>query len=183
MKKPNESRVSQLRAERKHKPVARFVVVSLLLGLALIVMLTGLIGRNAGDRNTATQSVTAQATSTVVGLVPIEGSEPAPVLGVVVDGNLKVVDVEGGSAAEKAGVQKGDILKKLDNTALTSPAAAMETARQRIRSVPGQKVDVVLQRGGQEIILQVLPSPPASRGTIDNPAPTPTAVPADFGYL
>lgn len=33
---------------------------------------------------------------------------PVPVLGLVVDENLNVVDVEKGSAAEKAGVLKGD---------------------------------------------------------------------------
>jgi membrane-associated protease RseP (regulator of RpoE activity) len=172
--------VSRPHTDNKLAPLARLSMAGVLVGLALIVLL---YGHAEGDRNTNTQGAGAQPTPTVAGLLAIEWSEPAPVLGVVVDRNLKVIDVESGSAAEKAGVQRGDVLKKLDSTILTSPVVAMNTARQKIQSKPGQKIDVMLQRGGQDILLQVLPAPPVSRGTFDHPAPTPTAVPAHDGYL
>lgn len=48
----------------------------------------------------------------------MSASYAAPELGVVVDEGMKVVDVDPGNAAEKAGVQKGDRLIVIELTDL-----------------------------------------------------------------
>ena len=54
----------------------------------------------------------------------LQGDYPAPALGVFVDGNLGVVEVLAGGAAEKAGVQVGDVLVSLNFPLSGSPSPA-----------------------------------------------------------
>lgn len=49
-----------------------------------------------------------------------DGSHGAPQLGVVFDKTMKVVDVDLGSVAEKAGVQKGDRLISVDDVSFAT---------------------------------------------------------------
>jgi hypothetical protein len=74
-----------------------------------------------------------------------------PLLGVHVMGpaedsetdGLKVIAVINDSPADKAGIRDGDVLKRLGDIALKSPAALTEAAR----NYAGQTVEAVVQRG------------------------------------
>ena len=103
-------------------------------------------------------------------------SEPGPVLGLVVDQRMNVLEIEMGSAAEKAGVKRGDVLKRLGGTGVTSAAEARGRFQQAKK---GENMAVIVARGGQDMTLQVTV---ATRP--DRPGqPTPTAVPQDQMYL
>lgn len=101
----------------------------------------------------------------------------APVLGVVTDRNLRVVALESGGAAERAGIMRGDVLKMLEGAPLTTGLDAM--ARFREKAITGKNLRIGLSRGGNVLQVQVLPLPPARRVS----QPTPTAVPVDEFYF
>ncbi len=105
--------------------------------------------------------------------------EIPPQLGVVVDQNLMIIDIEHGSAAEQAGLQVGDIIKVLGTAVVTSPVTAMQTAHQTFSSMkPGDAVQIVLSRKGQELNIKAHLSVPSHPGQ-----PTPTAVPEGYTYF
>ena len=104
-------------------------------------------------------------------------SAAAPVLGVVVDKNARVIELESGSAAETAGIARGDVLKMVDNVPVTSGVDAM--LKYRARSGGGKTLSLVFDREGKEITLQALPTPPEARAG----QPTPTPLPPDQYYF
>ncbi len=109
----------------------------------------------------------------------VQSAMPAPELGVVVDRNLRVIDVVAGSAAEKAGLHLGDQLQSFDNTPLLQASQATGVVRQTIAGKQGQPLQIRLVRAGQILTLSILPTLPSGR----RGQPTPTAVPVDNGYL
>ena len=63
-----------------------------------------------------------------------------------------IEEVLEGGAAHKAGIRKGDVLVKVDSTAITSPSSLQE----KVSSYnPGDKAAVTVIRGGDEKILEV----------------------------
>lgn len=108
--------------------------------------------------------------------VTVFALEPAPVLGIVVDRNMQVVHVEKGSAAEKGGIKKGDILKGVNSKIVTQPNAARE-AFYSINS--SQKSRLVILRDGKELTLEIRPAAPATNAGQQ----TPTPVPQDMTYF
>jgi len=74
-------------------------------------------------------------------------------LGKDIEGVL-VSDVVGGSPAEAAGIEKGDVITEVDGTSITSTEGAIE----KVRSfAPGDKVKlVVLRDGKKEVVTAVL---------------------------
>jgi S1-C subfamily serine protease len=112
------------------------------------------------------------------GQMPAEGAMPAPNLGITTDGQLVVVAVEPGSAAQQAGITRGDVLVSLDNHPIT--AASYMDIRRRIAGVPaGQTLPMVVQRAGQVVSLRVTFAPPPPRPN----QPTATAVPPSQFYF
>lgn len=101
---------------------------------------------------------------------------PGPTLGVVIDRSMRVVDIESGSAAEKAGIQRGDVIEALDNSPLASPADAARLIRQ---SSIGQGVAVTLRRGSQALTVRVI----MEQRTPHPNQPTPTPVPSTEQYF
>ncbi len=102
--------------------------------------------------------------------VTIIGLEPAPVLGIVVDRNMQIVYVEKGSATEKGGIKKGDILKGLNSKSVTQPNAA----REAFYSLnPSQKSKLVILRDGKEMTLEIRPAKPIARAGQAMPTPAP----------
>jgi Do/DeqQ family serine protease len=74
-------------------------------------------------------------------------SEEASKLGVVQGPGVVVYDVQAGSAADRAGLRKGDIITALNGVAITDP----NTFRNRIAaSAPGTEVTLTVKRGGSE---------------------------------
>jgi S1-C subfamily serine protease len=100
----------------------------------------------------------------------------APALGVVVDQNLQVVDVEPGSAAAAAGIRLRDVLKAIGGNPVNTPAKAVGSFR---AAQVGDTLAVAVARGGQSLTLRVTVAP-----RIGHPGqPTPTAVPVDKHYF
>ena len=63
-----------------------------------------------------------------------------------------IEEVLEGGAADKAGIRKGDVLVKVESTAITSPSSLQE----KVSSYnPGDKAAVTVIRGGDEKILEV----------------------------
>lgn len=104
-------------------------------------------------------------------------SYPAQVLGVVIDPNGKVLDVEPGSAAEQAGIAGGDVIQKINNLSVTSQRQQVQTAI--LETKPGRDVMVLLQRNGNDVVLSVKPSPPPA-GRASLATATPVAAPNEY---
>lgn len=143
-------------------------MLSLLIMFGLLVLtvvaLLGLVG------------CTAQTNRDTFGGASVSVLKPAPVLGVVVDRNLRVVDVEVGSAGEQAGIRRGDVIREVGSAAVATPADAAEMIRQ-VKA--GQLLVITLSRDGHEVTLQARLTPPTGR----TGQSTPTPVPADQTYF
>lgn len=104
------------------------------------------------------------ATSSVVFV-----TEPAPVLGVVVDTQMIVLHVEPGSAAAIAAVQIGDVLETLDGISI---AASIAQVKARIREAqPNRPLSLKLRRGGQLVQVDIVPMPPRPQAGQATPTP------------
>lgn len=82
-----------------------------------------------------------------VGIPGSSGSWPAPLLGIVVDENLRVIDLEPGSPAEKAEIQKGDVLFDLtwvatatQDEANAEEAPAVDENNRIVTPIPPERV-------------------------------------------
>lgn len=105
-------------------------------------------------------------------------SFPAPVLGVTVDASMHVLDVEAGSPAARAGIQRGDILETLENIGLTATDGKAQV-KQLIRNAKnGQKLRLTLQRAGKKATLEITLTPRPIHPA--QPTPTPVTVPNDY---
>lgn len=156
---------------RTNKPAA------VMLAVATLIFLTFCSPQSILSTNTQTNANTTAATPNQ----PVPGEtvfalEPAPVLGVVVNRKMQVVYVEKGGAADKGGLQEGDILKIVNSKSVSQPNAARE-AFYSINS--SRKSTLIILRGGQEITLEIRPAPPPSRAG----QATPTPVPQDMTYF
>lgn len=162
------------------------------VGLALVLaVLTG-----CGTPQAAGQPPTSTGVQTAV-----FGSIVELTLGVVVGPDLRVVDVNPGSAAEQAGIRRGGVLTKIGNEVLPAPGAAPTGTAQRrasptVRPSPtgahataqgafdrqakhGQPIAVALKRNGQPLDLQIVPGG-IGRGL---GAPTPTPIPYESNLV
>lgn len=151
------------------------VKLPVLVRLLAVLVLGAIIGLTAGCGAAGESQV--QNREQIATVVIQEYTVAAPVIGVVVDRNLRVVDVEKGGAAEKAGIIRGDVLRRLETTLLTDGPDAMQRFRER--TITGQGLSLELSRGGKDLKVQVVPLPPAR----EYAQPTPTAVPLDQFYF
>lgn len=171
--------------------IGRRAVLGALLGLVLLV------GSGCGTLPATGPPPSPAGVHTVV-----FGSYAAPVLGVVVGPDLRVVDVDPGSAAERAGVRRGDVLTTIGSQALPAPGAAPAgtaprhaspqarpsptgahiTAKEMFRREvkPGQPLSLSVRRNGQPLDLQITPGGP---GVGRFGGPTPTGVPQDSDFV
>ncbi len=101
---------------------------------------------------------------------------PMPVMGLVVDRDLRVVDIETGSGAEKAGIQKGDVIQSISGAL---PKSAMDAKAMMGRFVREKQITLDLERKGTRMQLVVALSYPTPR----RGQPTATPVPADQTYF
>lgn len=133
-------------------------------GSLLVIFLIGVWITGCGGPN----SISSQ---------PIESaSMPAPVLGIVVDQNMAVLHVEPGSAAEKIGIQRGDLIEAVEGMVV---ATNRDTVRQAIRTAKrGQKLLLKVRRAGVEVMFEVVPSSPVARP--NQLTPTPVLLPQDY---
>lgn len=127
---------------------------------------------------------------------PVFVSIAAPQIGVAVDQNRVVADVLPGSPAEKAGLARGDIIKQVGNSTLTSDGDWVGAVRQEIAAKTTPIADpnvignfkvtalsLVVGRGNQDLTLTLTPvSPPFVRRPANQALPTATAVPVSAGW-
>jgi len=118
-----------------------------------------------------------------------EASYAAPQLGVIVDEAMKVVDIDPGSGAEKAGVQQGDVLIAIEGV----PFAAEKSKAEELIWGSATEADheeynksgiwkaktlrLQLERNGEAIELEVVPFPPMWD---PKAPPTPAYPPLDY---
>jgi Do/DeqQ family serine protease len=74
-------------------------------------------------------------------------SEEATKLGVTQGPGVVVYDVQSGSAAERAGLRRGDVITALNGGAVTDPNSFRN---QIARTPPGSEVTLSIKRGGQD---------------------------------
>jgi S1-C subfamily serine protease len=118
----------------------------------------------------------AQQTAARPTAIGLEATSVGPALGVILDQNMRVLDIEADSTAARAGIQRGDILRAIGGTNIASPRATAELVR---RSKIGQNLTITLERGGQQVSLPLVIGP--RPGHPDQPTPTP--VPNNEMYL
>ena len=149
---------------------------------SVIVLLAALLVGCAGEPPTASSTSTQESSSLLSAQESGSiGSRGSPTLGLTLDETFQVIDMQRGSAAEQAGIQRGDVLAEIEFTPLEAgtPPSSLLTLVQNLISQTQQAVPLTLLRGGQEIVITVLPMAPASMPN----QPTPTAVPADQVYF
>jgi len=151
----------------------------LLASLMLVTLLViGVVSRSAQSGPGLPAAV---GSATENPQVAREATREAPVLGVVVDSKMRVLQVEAGSAAQDVGIRPGDILVSLGGAALTDVSTGKGLIWQATRAAQTSPValPVVLTRSGQPLTVTAQLKPPKRwRGM-----PTPTAVPYDEYYL
>lgn len=86
----------------------------------------------------------------VLGKLGLLLARPAPVLGKIMPGG----------AAERAGLQPGDLILSIDDKPMTDGIAVIETLIQS----PGKKLQVLLRRHGQDLTVPVTPEGEAAKG-------------------
>ena len=100
---------------------------------------------------------------------------PEPVLGVTVDQDMQVLDVEANSPAARAGVQPGDILETLDDVDLQALDGKAKGKQLIGNAEFGQHLRLRVQRNGQRAELDVVSAP--RPGHANQPTPTPVHSP------
>jgi len=171
------------------------------LVVALLVLLWQLPTRSTPPRQpqTAGQVVPAPTkletpTVDLNGDIPITGSNivtyiytmPVPsMLGVVIDEQRAVVEIVPESAAEKAGVQLGDILERMDDIPLLLPDDRMKARflMNRPPSAQGNGLRLTVIRDGVTVEVPFVPEAPFNPGILPDPPPptiTPVWPPYDF---
>lgn len=160
--------------------IKRFPVFSLAARICLAVgvclLLAGCIG-DAVALPTARTSPTRTSKPTNPPPAPtVVALASAAVLGIVVDKDLQVVQVEPGGAADKAGVKKGDFIRSVNDQTVNSPLDARRAFYSRNLS---QKTHLVVVRAGRVRNFDIKPG--VSKGKPG--APTPTPVPDEAVYF
>lgn len=109
----------------------------------------------------------------------IEYSNVASVFGVILEKNLRVVAVEPNSAAQRAGIQAGDVITTVGRSAVTSSAGAKQAFRRSVTK-SGQSISVTVTRNGKAVIS----APVVAHSPVRSlKGPTPTPVPTNLDYF
>ena len=93
--------------------------------------------------------------------ITVDGPFPA-ILGVVADNKLKVFDVMSGSAADRTGLQRDDIIIELGGQSFRGKNFSLEQAKQEVLNITdtheGQRLSITINRHGQEVTLPIQPT-------------------------
>jgi len=96
--------------------------LTLVGSLVCLILVITACGPESPVQNSQTDKTTVATTGPTVSELPSTlALMPAPELGIVVAEKLMVLDIEPGSAAELAGIQKGDTLESIEDMPLTTP--------------------------------------------------------------
>lgn len=128
-----------------------------------------------GQRSTPTAEAPSQPTIYTPEII-MDFIMPADVIGVIVDENIKVLEVESRSAAELAGVQVGDVLDSLEGISFKD----REKVKAKIHEpMDGKRFKLKLRRNDENIEVDISPAPPAFVPAGNN-TPTPVLPPQDY---
>lgn len=105
------------------------------------------------DQNTKNGSILKIAAVLFIiwGILGLMDSKNYSYDGYNTDGNNTIVQVKEGSPAEAAGMQVGDVMKSYDGISVTDSKSFSKRGRTEI----GQTVEIVIDRNGEEQVLQV----------------------------
>lgn len=107
---------------------------------------------------------------------PLSVSSGGDELGVVVDENMKVLHVEPGWAADKAGVQVGDVLDSVEGVSLLKERGKAKDLIHAPKK--DKKLHLKLKRANQDVTLEITSFPPPSGENLPTVTPVPT--PEDY---
>ena len=142
------------------------------ISLLFIYLVTGCISQNS------TKELPDQSEETKIVAYALY---PEPVLGIVIDSDGKILHVEPGSAAERAGLVSSDILISIDSISVNSER---DKVRDLIRSnTEEMKMEIQYQRGENVIVTQITPSQKIQQSDDQAPRLTPTPVLPPEDYL
>ena len=147
--------------------VGTVTILTLLIGVAIGVALIAVIGHSI-------RSVQQQTSGT-----PVPSAQA--ILGLIIDPNLAVVSVDGGRAADRAGIRPGDTLSAFDGIGLTDASTARQTLVRVLDSKATITIGVV--RSGQTLRLVAHPADSAAPIRIGGIVVTPTPALGDYWYL
>ena len=140
--------------------------------LLIIFLVTGCVSQNS------TKNIPDQSEETKIVAYALY---PEPVLGIVIDSDGKILHVEPGSAAERAGLVSSDILISIDSISVNSER---DKVRDLIRSnTEEMKMEIQYQRGENVIVTQITPSQKIQHPDDQTPKRTPTPVFPPEDYL
>ena len=140
--------------------------------LLIIFLVTGCVSQNS------TKNIPDQSEETKIVAYALY---PEPVLGIVIDSDGKILHVEPGSAAERAGLVSSDILISIDSISVNSER---DKVRDLIRSnTEEMKMEIQYQRGENVIVTQITPSQKIQQSDVQAPRLTPTPVLPPEDYL
>lgn len=140
--------------------------------LLIIFLVTGCVSQNS------TKNIPGQSEETKIVAYALY---PEPVLGIVIDSDGKILHVEPGSAAERAGLVSSDILISIDSISVNSER---DKVRDLIRSnTEEMKMEIQYQRGENVIVTQITPSQKIQQSDDQAPRLTPTPVLPPEDYL
>ena len=142
------------------------------MSLLFIILVTGCVSQNS------TKNIPDQSEETKIVAYALY---PEPVLGIVIDSDGKILHVEPGSAAERAGLVSSDILISIDSISVNSER---DKVRDLIRSnTEEMKMEIQYQRGENVIVTQITPSQKIQQSDDQAPRLTPTPVLPPEDYL
>jgi membrane-associated protease RseP (regulator of RpoE activity) len=142
-------------------------------GMLLLALASG-CGEQAAPATPTAIAATATPTS-VASMPTVVIDHAAPVLGVVVDRGLRVLDVVRGSSAEEIGLRAGDVVTKVGGAAVSTSADARRLFQQ---AKEGDRLSLTVRRGGQDLMLSFVVRGVIYQGGNSLP-PTATPVPAN----
>ncbi len=130
----------------------------------------------------------------------VDMMQSEPVLGILVNRQMQIVDLDWWSPAKRAGVQRGDILKKMGAVSLPPTLAIDPPDAQLPRTVPAvlrgtadlrtlfhqlvpawnSRLTLVVERAGRQLTIPVVVSAQPPNYNPADPPPTVTPVPDDL---
>ncbi len=103
----------------------------------------------------------------------------APELGIVTDEKLNIILIEPGSAAEKAGLQLGDILERIEGIPLVLAEDRSKAKQVYRHNLEGMEMQLTVIRNGETLELPFVPMRPSNLPE-NMPTITPVWPPYDF---
>lgn len=121
--------------------------------LGAITLLLLLIGAGCGVGLGAALIHSLQNTQQAVNAPALPSARP--ILGVVVDAGLRVLTVDSGGAAERAGIRTGDALTALNGVSFIVATDVRPALAAALKAHPERSLQISLTRAGRTVVVAV----------------------------